>query len=191
MTAPSCNHSTLIAKNPEIPIVSINHTSQSNCTQIIHKMEGVISDRFLSNLNINANSFISHHNIYPIASTSSPHTTNYTHVFFAFSLTPTIFMMHSIITDACIKGGNKFLLNANAKIFVSELAKKGGNITVVTPEKVDNISQNIESIPVLRKRRISNINKIIIGYLIVNSLRNKFEDLIYLIQGNIGIFFYH
>ena len=94
--------------------------------------EGVISDQFLSNLNINANSFTSHHNIYPIAITSSPHTTNYTHVFVAFSLTLTIFMMHSIITDACIKGGNTFLLNANAKIFVSELVKKGGNITVVT-----------------------------------------------------------
>ena len=149
MTPHSCKHSTLIAKNPEIPIVSIYHTSQSNCTQIIHKTEGVISDQFLSNLNINANSFTSHHNIYPIAITSSPHTTNYTPVFFAFSLTLAIFMMHSIITDACIKGG-KFLLNANAKIFVSELAKKGGNIIVVTPEKVDNISQNIESIPVLK-----------------------------------------
>ena len=97
-------------------------------------------------------------------------------------------MMHSIITDACI-GGNKFLLNANAKIFVSKLAEKGGNITVVTPEKVDNISQNIEYMPVLKKLRISNINKIIIGHLNVNSLRNKFEDLIYLIQGNIDIFF--
>ena len=78
------------------------------------------------------------------------------------------------------KPSNNVLLNANAKIFISELAKKGGNSSAITPNKV-NSSQNIESIPILEKLRISNINKIIIGHLNVNSLRNKFEDLTYLI----------
>ena len=50
---------------------------------------------------------------------------------------------------------------------------------MILPLKVSNLNPSSKT---------NNFNKIIIGYLNVNSLRNKFEDLIYLIQGNIDIF---
>ena len=77
-TPPSCRSNTSIGKIPNIPIAASNHTCQSKYIDIIHKREGVVSDQTPSNLNINAKSFILHHNIYPIAYTSTPHTTHHT-----------------------------------------------------------------------------------------------------------------
>ena len=59
-----------------------------------------------------------------------------------------------------------------------------------SPETVDSIIGEIEPIApinVLKDIKLSNVNRLIIGQLNINSLRNKFETLKYLIKGNLDI----
>ena len=51
----------------------------------------------------------------------------------------------------------------------------------------DPINKNFDPLKVLRKIRVSHINRLIIGQLNINSIRNKFEALKAIVSGNLDI----
>ena len=51
----------------------------------------------------------------------------------------------------------------------------------------ESTNENSDPIKTLRSIRLSNINRLIIGHLNINSLRNKFEALKYIVCGNLDI----
>ena len=56
-----------------------------------------------------------------------------------------------------------------------------------TPSHISDPENDTDPIQILKKVKISNINRLVIGNLNINSLRNKFESLKLIVKGNIDI----
>ena len=56
-----------------------------------------------------------------------------------------------------------------------------------TPSHISDPENDTDPIQILKKVKISNINRLVIGNLNINSLRNKFESLKLIVKGNINI----
>ena len=56
-----------------------------------------------------------------------------------------------------------------------------------TPSHISDFENDAEPIQILKNVKISNINRLVIGNLNINSLRNKFESLKIIVKGNIDI----
>ena len=52
---------------------------------------------------------------------------------------------------------------------------------------ISNFENDTDPLQILKKLKISNLNRLVIGHLNINSLRNKFESLKLLLKGNIDI----
>ena len=90
-------------------------------------------------------------------------------------------------------------ISVDANIFIPNQSDKLNEKLLFTLPTNNNKNKNLEN-PVasfshtegyslIKDLRVSNINRIIIGHLNVNSIRNKFENLMTMIQGNIDILF--
>ena len=85
------------------------------------------------------------------------------------------------------------LFNVNDCIDIK--CKRGGNFSLLDTSSLNNdtsthfnsLKNESDPLQLLKKLKISNLNRLVIGHLNINSLRNKFESLKLLIKGNIDI----
>ena len=84
----------------------------------------------------------------------------------------------SLINRGCSKSSSEF--SCNAPILPSELGEMPEDTGIYS-------GLDFDALTILKQIRISNLKNVIIGQLNINSLRNKFNDLVELIHGNIDI----
>ena len=79
------------------------------------------------------------------------------------------------------------MLNANAVEFCPNI----NNLSINSCDSLDgdpsNMSNEQGAHSILHQLRLSNVNKVIIGHLNINSLRNKFEMIMDILNGVIDI----
>ena len=84
----------------------------------------------------------------------------------------------SLVSNGCPESSSK--LATNAHLPPTEFNR-------VHESNVRSSDSNLDALTILKQIRIDNMKNVIIGQLNINSLRNKFFDLVELIPGNLDI----
>ena len=94
------------------------------------------------------------------------------------------FIYDNFYTDTHINDNSSFLSNS---YFNDELSSLDFSIVNTIGNPIANIKDECDPLKILRCLRVSNVNRLIIGHLNINSIRNKFESLKLIMKGIIDI----